>query len=141
MQPELLDLTGTKSATQRPEITGVRGWLLLFCIMVTIYAPARTAAEVIFGPWGYSSVIVLCLAALAFFTGISLWQVNSRALLLTKVLLIVLFCLGTLGLVVDVVNGTRLDRGSDLEFMTEAAIWYWYFKKSKRVRATFGRSI
>jgi hypothetical protein len=137
MQPDVLKLTDPEAGTAR--LSEVGGWLLLFCIDFTILTPARALFEIVFEPWAYSSALILCLGVLSLVTGINVWTRTSRALWLTKLMLAVLFCVGLLALGLEIASAT-FDYG-DIDVMAQAVIWFLYFKKSKRVRATFGRSL
>ncbi len=140
MQPHLLGVRDSRASVEYPELVGVGGWLWLFCFLVTIH-PLATILETIIRPWTYWNVPLLCYSAVSALTGYSVWRMTPRALLFTRLFLITWFCLGALALINDVVAGTLSDRGRDFEFMIEAVVWFLYFRKSKRVKATFGRSI
>jgi len=137
MQPDVLKLTGPEAGTVR--LSEVGGWLLLFCIDFTILIPARAFLEIIFNPWAYASALISCLAVLSLVTGINVWARTSSALWLTKLMLAVLFCMGLLALGSEIASRT-FDYG-DIDVMAQAVIWFFYFKRSKRVRTTFGRSL
>ncbi len=144
MQSDLLRLNSSETGirNQNPGLAGVSGWLLLFCIEFAARIGAQmTLSVVIFGLWHYFSAVALFLAALSFLTSVSVWRITSRALLFSKTLLIVVFCVGIFGLGLEIVSARTFLHGTEFDFIVEAAMWFLYFKKSKRVRATFGRSI
>jgi hypothetical protein len=140
MHSELLKLTSSATDSEHPELAGVGGWLWLFCFLLTVQ-PLTSIVEAAIRPWNYWNIPWLCLCVFSVFTGYSLWRMTPRALLLVKVFLIMWFCLGTLALSYSIAAGTRLESGEHLESMIEAAMWFLYFKKSKRVKATFGHPI
>jgi hypothetical protein len=98
-------------------------------------------------PSGYS-LIDLCLAAFSVFTGVSLWKAKPQALRLTKILLVIQFCLGALLFIGELISSTsdsstsgNASDPSGLRMLVFALIWFLYFKKSKRVRIVYGRAI
>jgi hypothetical protein len=129
-----------------PNLSGVGGWLLWFCIVTTVISPAIVLVSTLSHTSGYS-LIDMCLAAFSVFTGVSLWKTKPRALRLTKILLIVQFCLGALLVVGELISSTDNSSASSvadpsgLRMLVGAFIWFLYFMKSKRVRAVYGRSI
>lgn len=137
MQPQLIQLTGPEAGTTK--LADVGGWLLLFCVWFTMYVPARTIFPFISDPKTYW--LAFCLALLSLFTGISVWKRTSKALLFARIMLVAFFCAGLFGLGIDIVSsGVRFYYGP-WELIVEAILWFLYFKKSKRVAATFGRSL
>jgi hypothetical protein len=137
MQPDVLKLTGSEAGSVR--LSEVGGWLLLFCFIYTILTPAGALLEIISDP--QSSAPIVFLAVLSFVTGISVWRRASRALQLTKLMLVVFFGVGLLGLVLGIISASNDADWVEIDLMAEAVIWFLYFKRSKRVRATFGRSL
>jgi hypothetical protein len=130
----------SSAALEYPGLVGVGGWLWLFCFLVTFY-PLGTLVTTVIQPWDYWGIPLLCYAGFEVLTGYSVWRAIPKALLFTKIFLITRFCLGAVTLVYHGVEGSRLDCLWDFEFMLESTAWSWYFKKSKRVRATFGGSL
>lgn len=137
------DSEGEHLRSEHPELVGVNGWLGWFCIVLIIISPIVMVINVCFEFSAYS-LVDLSFAALSVYTGVCLWKVSPRALKLTKILLIIQFCIGALLLVVQLVvessNATHRDP-SAARTLVGSVMWFWYFKKSKRVRATFGSNI
>jgi hypothetical protein len=130
-----------------PNLVGVGGWLLWFCIVTTIISPAVVLVSTLSHPSGYS-LIDVCLAAFSVFTGVSLWKANPQALRLTKILLVIQFCFGALLFIGELINSSgdsstsnTASDPSGLRMLVFALIWFLYFKKSKRVRIVYGRAI
>jgi len=129
-----------------PNLNGVGGWLLWFCIVTTVISPAMVLVSTLSHPSGYS-LIDICLAAFSVFTGVSLWRARPRALRFTKILLIIQFCIGALLLIGELINSTGDSSASSaadpsgMRMLVGSLIWFLYFKKSKRVRVVYGRSI
>lgn len=129
--------------SEYPNLVGVRGWLLWFCIGTTIIGPATTLYLVFADPDIYS-VFDVALAAFPVVVGINLWRVTPKALRLTKILLIIEVCVWALLTVEHIVllatGGTGIAPGAP-RMLIFAIVWLFYFKKSKRVMATYGRSL
>jgi hypothetical protein len=129
---------------------GVRGWLLLFCVGAAILSPLFLLAEAAENAGDPVTVVFdIALAGFSVFTGISLWRVSSYALSLVKAYFITFLVIGFLGLL-----GSLVPKGhsvADPEFaetllgavrpIVFVMIWWSYFKKSQRVRLTFGRNL
>jgi hypothetical protein len=141
---------------ERPDLVGIGGWLLLFCIVSTIVIPlgalSTAPSGVRISPVGL--ILVLCFVALSLFAGISVWCQSSKALFYTKVFLIAVFCWGVMCLLGAAIIEVRMEMASTPTAAIESEglaggfrpffwslLWFAYFKRSKRVRATFGRNI
>ena len=131
---------------------GVGGWLKFFCFTVTIIGPLFLTVQVVsLGtmPSRYY-VIDLVRAAYGMVVGVFLWARRPHALSLLRAYFIVVLAtavLGSLGLVL-----TGLRRGWASMFLSAGftpvaqllaytMIWFAYFRKSRRVRNTYGRNI
>jgi len=129
---------------EHPELIGIGGWLLWFCIVTTIIAPVVNVVSIMSKPSGYS-IIDLALAVYMVITGVNLWRISTRALRLTKVLLAIQFWIGTFLFVIQIAASASGDTTSSSDaggfrMLVGSIIWWFYFKKSKRVKATFGRA-
>lgn len=142
-------------------LRGVEGWLLLFCVGTAILSPLELLTEAILRPLGLVDVGFLrplglpniALTALAICTGVALWRGRPNALGLAKAYLISLVCWDVL--LVIVALSAQQSTEVSYQAMPVAAqavaegvveiiavvFWWFYFKKSKRVKATFGRNL
>jgi uncharacterized membrane protein len=141
---------------------GVRGWLLLFVVFLTILYPIGLAF--VLPSWHKSRndfldiprylyallierAFVILLGALGFYTGISLWRIWPNAIRLAKTYLILVL----INLVA--VQFLFFIAGHSLRMIAEAfrqywmvnvgtiafvLVWYTYLSKSKRVATTYG---
>jgi hypothetical protein len=133
--------------TQHPELVGIGGWLGWFCVVITIISPAIILLGTFSEPSAYSA-IDLGLAAFSIFTGVNVWKVSPRALRLIRILLLIQFCLGALLVLAQIFDASSAASShsatsdpTGTRMLIGSVIWLWYFKKSKRVKATFGRNI
>lgn len=99
----------------------------------------------------------LPMAVFAFYTGISLWRVRLNALKLVKVYFLVQLALAALSVLAVVVGASTGAYQGGTEYQTAEMvttdalnslrtalfvwIWWSYFKRSKRVRATYGLNL
>lgn len=126
------------------ELRGVGGWLMLFCVMLTILTPLGNLLTLRVnssGRWGiyYFAIIVSSLAV-----GIQVWRVAPDALTWLKVYFITFAAWEILRIVyVVIVNhaGFDLPMVYRIRTLLWIAIWTAYFSQSERVRATFGRNL
>jgi hypothetical protein len=142
-------------APTNPELTGVAGWLLLLCVLLTIVLPLSnlygTARSLRYHP---DTVVLLFnainvgLGILSLAAGVMLWRVRNHAVTVAKVFFVLspvhalgIFCLVVYsGHVADVrtlvVLGLRI---MALPFLF-SLLWYWYLLGSQRVRNTYAGS-
>jgi hypothetical protein len=146
----------------------VGGWLIIFCITLTITGPLQTLVEMING-WMISSpafsaypslraaILVECigiatLALYGFITGCRIWagNVNGRCLA-RRYLIIKLFGFWATE-VIAVIIALDLPPGVVSEIIGKVVmrciqasiaflVWWFYFKKSKRVKSTYGMTM
>lgn len=129
---------------RRPDLKGVGGWLLFFCISLTLLAPLLMLIRVWGGGFELEGMIDLALAAFGVLVGIMVWNVHPRAF----ILLWVYFGLTALLLVLAIAGsfvGSEEQNPSEImqlfRGLISTIIWFLYFKKSDRVQATFGRNL
>jgi len=147
------------------EPRGVGGWLLLFCVMETIVSPAfcvfflSSDLARILADWSafqlvptfrlVSDVGGFGLTAFSIYVGVALWSVKPNAVRFAKALLIVQFAYTVVGEVAGLCLGTSLlfwepapNMGTTIVDLVGNgagfAIWFTYFRESKRVKATYG---
>jgi uncharacterized protein DUF2569/zinc ribbon protein len=155
--------TGTRSAStlDRPpsvlavsnkatELRGVGGWLLLFCVGLTVISPLFVLAEAVNSKDIPTIAIDLGLAALYIYSGIGLWRVKTDSFKWLKVCFVVNLILGLLGILGSIWTQPdslehKLSSSNDLASgarpIIGVVIWWSYFRNSKRVRATYGRNL
>ena len=128
---------------RRPDLDGVGGWLLFFCITRTVLAPLVTVARLSSRGLDPGSVIDLSFTAFGVLVGIMVWIVNSSAFVLLWIyfgLSALLLLLGIAALVLSGALGPQ-QMGQLFWGLAFTVIWFAYFKKSDRVQATFGRNL
>ena len=148
-------------APPTPPPQGVGGWLLFFCIQVTILGPLLSIACVALltvsladgagaTPVGRYLLILASLgvavAAFGTFAGVRLWLVRPGALRVTRAYLIMLGALQVLTLVMTRMLGPPGEVAHALVpnqimggigGLAGAVFWWLYFSHSKRVKATY----
>jgi hypothetical protein len=128
----------------------VRGWLLLLCLLLTLWNPltlAVVAASRVGSGTPASGLALALLAGRIIVTGVgmaagmALWQKRPAAVQLAKSSLVlsaldVVARLSTRTGLSEAAPGTRLPLAVALILFNAA--WYLYLEKSRRVRATYG---
>lgn len=131
-------------------LRGVGGFLLFFCVAITILRPLGYAAEILQNPHDTFVVVFdLGLAAFSIYTGLTTWRARPNALKLIKVYFIVTLavaCLMILRLstsIKEIVQQSPSENpvATGLQTLMAVAIWWSYFAQSKRVKATFGSNL
>ncbi len=139
-----------------PKYKGVGGWLLLFCIILTIITPLLSFSQIVSGhasagPMSQShqnaSIVESVLAGLlhiyGFITGCIIWSGSKKGLFYAKkFLLINLICFFIIGTIVAILCGSPDVRhkviGSYIILIPKEiiffTIWWFYLKNSKRVK-------
>ena len=149
-------------AAVQPEYQGVRGWLLLFCISLTILGPLLTIASLITG-LGISpealkefpgllvmmiidAVLSLGIAGFGLYAGTKLWRIRAGAVLTAKQYLYCALVYHAIGLGLPWIAGLPSEdtksmivanARSAMRGLVHFAIWFSYLNNSKRVRATY----
>lgn len=143
---------------------GVRGWLLVFCVVRTILAPIFNAALVAYnyqkieiyfafvsGMRSYfllSSFLSLAITAFGVYVGIALWTRKPGAVSAAKDYLFISLCNSIFALLLHSMM-VETPPGANQSYVAETlqflvliiapfAVWFTYFNRSKRVKATYG---
>lgn len=145
-------------------LSGVRGWLLGFCLVLTIIAPLYLISGIVeeFDVGKRLSdrvpglhllvqleaVVSIVLLIFSLYAGYLMWAVKPRAVLTAKIFLgamfvVTLFSGPILGLVAGVDDNSMAILWNRVpNSASRAALWflplYGYLRLSKRVRATYG---
>lgn len=141
-------VTGLQPTAHSPQ-SGVRGWLLLLCLLLTIWEPASLAlvaasrvAEVATGNLA-SMVLLLArlfVTAAGVAAGIALWRRHSHAVTLARAAL-VLSALEDVARIFSRYGASTAPPGTRLPvalfIVCYYAAWLAYLQKSKRVKSTF----
>jgi len=144
---------------------GVRGWLLLFCVGLTILAPLLTVFSLISGlsesaevfeqfpglriVYFVDAVLSAGLMAFSMYAGISLWTIRPGAVKIAKTYLLCLLGYQVIAAVLPFTAG--LPSAANQYLIASAAqdtfktiiyfgVWYSYLCQSERVRATYAQS-
>jgi Protein of unknown function (DUF2569) len=145
---------GAAAGSTERKYQGVRGWLLFFCITLTIGVPigaflanSQTAGSLSqyftrvphlreFCTTLY--VLNFALALYGVIVGVMLWRVRPGAVAAVKLFLwcVLIFSIGVMFLpaVFGLPVGTVFVKPGGIGYFL---VWYFYLKKSKRVKATF----
>ena len=132
--------------------SGVGGWLFFYCLTLTVLAPAYILIDFSSGPGRYANsgnLINVARIVYGVVVGISLWTRRRSSLLLLKVNFILIAAL--LGLyTLSMIASTLRERSSVLQAPQFPVIaysagftllWFAYFRKSVRVRNTYGANL
>ena len=131
------------------ELRGVGGWLLLFCIWITIVDPIYALRLLPFLRYihlNWTLPLSLLLIGYGVVTGIHLWRGRVGALMLLRVYfgLMLALTLFSIGLLFYGTLGMHISIWSVFAWCRTFAflgIWVTYFRVSKRVRATYGANL
>jgi hypothetical protein len=122
----------------------VGGWLMFFCILLIVVVPIAVMVMAWSGDFGMEILFNIAWAAFGVLVGAMLWNIHSHAFLL----LWIYFGMTALIIALAVVNLATAEEGAtahDAILVFRSIIycitWFLYFKRSDRVRATFGRNL
>jgi len=158
----LPDFTSNET-TVEPKYKGVGGWLLLFCVILTIVSPLlnmillikstdemKTVCDKFPGlqqTFAIAAVLTVGLMVFSIYAGMALWTQRLGAVGIAKTYLQVFLGAAILGIFLPVIAGLPPELCSQLirEGFRQAfgpylfyCIWNSYLNKSKRVKATYG---
>ena len=155
---ELENVSHPNSSSQiqtiNSHLRGVRGWLLFFCISLTLVVPAthgwigmialknlaktQTSTPYTLIRLAAVTVIYFGLGLFSFVAGVQLWGGKRAGLVIAKAYLVMAPVVAiTLTLILWVV-GIKLDLLKIiLNRLAYSAIWYAYLVNSQRVKATY----
>ena len=134
----------TMPPVRQPSLRGVGGWLLVFCILLTVVAPFAVLIWAWSSQFEPESIVNIVWAAFGVVVGMMVWNVHRSAFVLLWIYFgatLLVFALAIVGLAqadeaVDPRDGILLFRS-----LIYTVAWFIYFKKSDRVQATFGRNL
>ncbi|MBZ5532172.1 MAG: hypothetical protein LAO20_12135 [Acidobacteriia bacterium] len=139
-----------------PKLKGVGGWLLFFCVVITILTPLGAVRELALDDlFSTENLVVVVVAVFGLVVGLIVWSAQRLAIPLLRAYFIFMAIIAVLGVVGAVVEmqgvkaepGSTVDGNSMVAFVASfrslifVLIWGTYFHKSERVRATFGRNL
>jgi hypothetical protein len=141
---------------------GVGGWLLLFCLSLTLFSPLLTIYNLVSGynevsPYfeqfpGLVTVTIvngmlsIGLMVFSIYAGIALWNIRPGAVKIAKKYLLVFLGCSILAIFIPFMAGlpSKANKTMIGEFVKGAirslfyfVIWYSYLNKSKRVKTTY----
>jgi hypothetical protein len=131
---------------------GVGGWLLLFCVIVTILGPLGSIGEIMWLGFAPNPVRLIRLVPSAYgmVVGILLWMRRAVALHLLRIYFILVAAFAILGVLRLALIGLRT--GWDPMLLSPSftpalvqpgyiILWFSYFHKSRRVSNTYGANL
>jgi hypothetical protein len=145
-----------------PQHYGVKGWLLLFCLSLTVFSPLLTLynlsiayeeTSALFNRYPgmqtifYTDLILsIALTAFSIYAGTALWNIKPGAVKIAKSYLLTLFAYTIIASVLPFQAGLP-DSANDIimqEVIVGAirsvfyvVVWYWFLNVSVRVKATY----
>jgi hypothetical protein len=127
-----------------PKPKQIGGWLMFFCILLTVIIPLVVLAMAWSGDTGMEFLFNIGWAAFGALIGFMIWSVQQRVFLL----LWIYFGMTALLIALAVFNLASAEervpiRDSILVFRSAiySVAWFLYFKRSARVKETFGRNL
>jgi hypothetical protein len=125
----------------RPELYGVRGWLLFLCIVLMVFLPLRvvlflwvivaSANDPNFLGLG-SLLFILAVLSLGAVAGVLLYRERPLGLILAKIFFAIQLAFAAVALI-----GSLTTRVSTLVEVFASAAWLAYLFRSERVRNTY----
>lgn len=131
----------------------VRGWLLFFCLSLTVFGPLVMLVRAWQAPFTALRYYDLVVTAFSLFVGVELWAAKPRALLWLNLFFLAALAAGAGSALVVVhawaINPYSLktnkllvsEAGGILLIVLSVGVWFWYFRVSRRVRKTFGSNL
>lgn len=147
-------------------LKGVKGWLLLMCISLTILDPSSIILNLMIvtnltKPYFSKNTELLRLilingtfsiglAVFSIYAGLSLWKILPNAVATAKKYLLAISLYSVFSTFIPVLIGLQTEPvkgvsgnsvANSLMTILYATAWYLYLKKSKRVKATYSSNL
>jgi hypothetical protein len=132
------------------EPRGVGGWLVVFCVWLTILAPLmelRAVPYLRYGSLNWILFVSLSVTVFGVMAGIWLWQVKPKALVYLRIYFGLVFATMLLGIIAflvatrgEMLGGPWIVIGW-LRTLVFLGVWIAYFRVSQRVRNTYGANL
>lgn len=144
------------------EYKGVKGWLLLLCVCLTILDPFSAFATLIVvtnstkpyfdqNPGLFRLVLIggicsTCMIVFSVYAGISLWRVVPNAVTTARRYFISAFLYSLFSIFLPAMVGLSEEASPEFDqtslinhviVMCYLSLWYFYLMRSKRVKATY----
>jgi hypothetical protein len=144
------------------ELKGVKGWLLLLCLLLTVFDPSVVLVSLFVVSDGamashnlhpevfrlilVNGILRIGLAVFSIYAGLSLWKLAPKAVITARSYLVaiavssvfLLFLPLLLGVSEDAQGGIAQEGIlNTLLTVLYVAVWYAYLARSRRVRATY----
>ncbi|HEY3767464.1 MAG TPA: DUF2569 family protein [Candidatus Angelobacter sp.] len=136
------NLTPAIELPRKPKEVG--GWLMFFCILLILVVPIAVMAMAWSGDFGIEIVFNIAWAAYGVLVGAMLWNVHPRAFLLLWIyfgMTALMVALAVFNLATNEEGATAHDSILVFRSVIYSVAWFLYFKRSERVKATFGRNL
>lgn len=129
-----------REQTNRNTLNGVRGWLLLLCLILCVVSPALYFVRISFNPSPLWIIGGIALGSYGFVAGYKLWRIRKGAVKFARTFLIVLISVNAcIALAVAYIVSPIVAAG-DLAAVVWPGIWLLYLRRSARVAVTYGES-
>jgi Protein of unknown function (DUF2569) len=134
----------SSTSTSAKNLSGIGGWLYLFCIRNAVLAPIFNTSALLSSNDILDKVIFLLLVSVELIAGVLVWRVSPKAFRFLYIYFGFLILFGLTSLIIgaippqDTLGSQSLIR-LGVEEILWSVIWFSYFHSSKRVRATFGK--
>ncbi len=140
------DATAVPEVQGEGSLRGVRGWLLAFCVWLAILGPLRAVVDVADRPFQdlFSRSLELGLAVFSAWAGVALWRMRPSAMKLLRAYLLVNLGLAAVAFAVFAAShnpSVKADMFDAIYLAPFPALCWLYFRRSERVRATFGANL
>jgi hypothetical protein len=128
------------------KLEGIEGWLALFCVKMTVFAALYSVYYAIHTADSFGALSTLAMGAFEIYTGISVWNVSSKAIRNLKIYFATAIALGVIFIAIGMMSNADEKQTQELivsgwKTIFSALAWGLYFVRSKRVKNTLGRNL
>jgi hypothetical protein len=118
-------------------LDGVRGWLLLLCLILCVISPALYLITIFYNPSPFLIVGAVVMGSYGFVAGYKLWRIRAGAVKFARRFLVVNISVNACIVLAVAIFVSPVAASGDMGTIVWSTLWLQYLQRSARVTRTF----